>query len=109
MKPPKYRNRKTEVDGIVFDSAAEARRWCELKLLEKAGEIRGLSRQLKIPLIVNGAKICTLIIDAAYFEGQKRIYEDVKSAHTRKLPVWRLKMKLLKALYPNTEVREHVK
>ena len=108
MKPRKYFNRKVTVDGITFDSQAEHRRWCELQLLERAGHIQRLERQLKIPLAVNGVKICTLIIDAAYFEGQKRIYEDTKSRMTRKLPVWRIKAKLLKAIYPNVELREHV-
>lgn len=109
MKRSKYGAIKTVVDGITFDSKAEAARWCELKLLERAGEIRGLSRQLRIPIIVNGAKICAVVIDMAYFEGQKRVYEDVKSEFTRKLPVWSLKKKLLKALYPNTELREVIK
>ena len=109
MRRNKFNARKTEVDGITFDSAAEARRWCELKILEKAGEIRNLERQLRIPLHVNGVKICTLIIDAAYFEGQKRVLEDTKSRMTRKLPVWRLKAKLLKAIHPNVELREHVR
>lgn len=44
-KPPKYRNRKTECDGFVFDSAKEAHRWMELRLLERAGEIDRLERQ----------------------------------------------------------------
>ncbi len=39
--------RKTTVDGITFDSAKEARRWSELKLLERAGEIRNLHRQTR--------------------------------------------------------------
>ena len=47
----KYKNRKKLVDGIEFDSAKEARRWSELKLLEKAGEISDLRRQVKFVLI----------------------------------------------------------
>lgn len=39
------------VDGIRFDSMKEARRWGELRLMEKAGEIRNLRRQVRIPLI----------------------------------------------------------
>ena len=46
----KYHNRKIEIDGITFDSAKEARRWQELKLLERAGEIYDLQRQ--VPFIV---------------------------------------------------------
>jgi len=34
----KYHSRKTEIDGIVFDSKKEANRYCELKLMERAGE-----------------------------------------------------------------------
>lgn len=44
-KPSKYRNKKTVVDGISFDSKKEAARYCELKLLEKAGKISCLKLQ----------------------------------------------------------------
>ena len=47
----KYNNRKVKRDGIVFDSKHEADRWNELKLLEKAGEISNLRRQVKYVLI----------------------------------------------------------
>lgn len=47
----KYGNEKIVSDGEVFDSKREYRRWCELKLLEKAGEIWGLERQVKFVLI----------------------------------------------------------
>lgn len=50
-KPSKYKNRKTTIDGIVFDSAKEARRWQELKMLEAAGQIARLKRQQKFELI----------------------------------------------------------
>lgn len=47
----KYGNRKTVVDGITFDSKLEARRYTELKLLEKAGEISDLKLQVEYALI----------------------------------------------------------
>lgn len=47
----KYGNRKVKRDGMVFDSKREADRWTELKLLEKAGEISDLQRQVKYELI----------------------------------------------------------
>lgn len=47
----KYNNKKTEVDGILFDSKKEARRYTELRILEKAGEITDLQRQVKYTLI----------------------------------------------------------
>ena len=46
----KYRNRKTIVDGITFDSKAEANRYIELKMLEKAGYIKQLKLQPKFTL-----------------------------------------------------------
>lgn len=41
----KYHNRKTIVDGITFDSKAEAERYKELKRLELIGVIKGLELQ----------------------------------------------------------------
>lgn len=47
----KYHSRKITRDGEVFDSVKEYRRWCELKLLERAGQIKDLKRQVKFVLI----------------------------------------------------------
>ena len=57
----KYRAIKTVVDGITFDSKAEARRYGELIMLERAGRISGLTRQVSYEL-AKGVK----------FEGEKR-------------------------------------
>jgi len=46
----KYGNIKTMLDGIEFHSKGEARRWAELKLLEAAGEITKLQRQVDFNL-----------------------------------------------------------
>ena len=52
MAYKKYHNIKTKTfDGIEFDSRKEARRWNELKLLERAKEISNLQRQVKYVLI----------------------------------------------------------
>lgn len=106
MKPTKYRARKVTVDGVTFDSQGEYCKWCELKLLEKTGAIRNLERQVRVPLLVNGKKICDAVIDFAFFEGDKRVYLEFKSKFTRTLPVWRLKRKLLEAIYPVVTLRE---
>lgn len=98
MKPPKYRNRKTVVDGVTFDSAKEAKRWGELILLDRTGVIANLKRQVRIPLKVNGHLVCTFVADFTYDENGSEVVEDVKSPFTRKLPVYRIKYKLLKAL-----------
>ena len=47
----KYGNKKIEVDGIEFDSKKEARRYCELKVMERAGVISGLELQKEFELI----------------------------------------------------------
>ena len=47
----KYGNRKVVVDGIQFDSAKEARRYGELKLLQRAGQIYDLELQKEFELI----------------------------------------------------------
>lgn len=43
----KYKNHKVEIDGEIFDSRKEARRWQELRLAERADAIRDLQRQVK--------------------------------------------------------------
>lgn len=51
MAGSKYGSRKVTIDGITFDSKKEAARYQELKLLERAGEISNLRRQVKYVLI----------------------------------------------------------
>lgn len=92
----KYGARKTIVDGITFASAKEARRYSELKLLEKAGVIRNLELQSKFPIIINGIKCFSWLADFVYFEGDDRIIEDCKGFRT---PMYRLKRKCVIAMY----------
>ena len=105
MKRPKYGNRKVKMGDLTFDSAKEAKRWGELQFMVKAGEIRNLERQVRFPIIVNGVKVCTYVADYVYDEMAGRVVEDVKSAFTRKDPVYRLKNKLMKACH-GIDIRE---
>ena len=105
----KYRNIKTEVDGIVFDSKAEARRYAELNLLEKNNKISDLRLQPEFDCVVNGQKICTYKADFEYWirdkefsPDDKYIVEDVKGFKTQ---VYKLKKKLVEALH-GVEIRE---
>ena len=41
----KYNNKKVVLNGITFDSQKEARRYRDLSLLERAGEIKSLELQ----------------------------------------------------------------
>ena len=47
----KYGAKKVEIDGIIFDSKKEGRRYQELKMLQTAGDISELQRQVKYILI----------------------------------------------------------
>lgn len=105
MKRPKYGNRKTTVDGLEFDSAKEARRWSELCLLQRGGLITDLSRQVRMPLKVNGQLVCTFVPDFTYVEKGQQVIEDVKSPITAKNRAYRIKLKLLKAL-TGADIRE---
>jgi hypothetical protein len=98
-KRSKYKNVRVVVNGVTFDSLAEAKRYSELKLLEKAGEIADLKRQERYNLWVNGHKVCAFVSDFSYVENSVPVVEDLKSQHTRSLPVFRLKAKLFKAIY----------
>lgn len=99
----KYGNKKTEIDGIVFDSKHEATRWIELKYMERAGLIKELKRQQAfclIPVIKDGCKVrqraVNYIADFTYYEkvrdGWKPVVEDAKGVRT---DVYKLKKKLM--------------
>lgn len=98
----KYRAVPVEVDGIRFASKREAARYGVLKLLEASGEIEGLELQPRFPLVVEGARVGTYVGDFRYLDGGETIVEDVKGVKT---PVYRLKKRLVKALY-GVEIKE---
>ncbi len=89
---------RTEVDGIVFASKAESRRYAELKLLEKAGEVFGLVLQPSWGIYANERTlkpIAHYVADFSYTDKSgKLVVEDVKGVKT---PVYRLKKKLVEA------------
>lgn len=104
----KYKNKKTQVDMYVFDSAKEAQRYRELKLLEKAGEISNLELQprflLQDSFKKNGRtyRKVEYVADFQYIENGKTIVEDVKGIQT---DVFKLKHKIFEKMYPNLELR----
>lgn len=104
MPRNKYGAKPTVVDGIRFHSKRESERYSELKLLQRAGEIRDLTMQPKFPIVVNDEKICVYIADFSYIENQEIVIEDVKGAKTA---LYSIKKKLVEALYDVkiTEVR----
>jgi Protein of unknown function (DUF1064) len=103
--PNKYRAIKTVVDGIRFDSKREARRWVELRLLERAGQISGLHHQIRFDLVVNGVRIGRYTADFQYRENGELVVEDVKSPATKKARDYVLRKKLMLAIH-GIEIRE---
>lgn len=99
----KYRAIPTVVDRHRFASKFEAMRYSELKLLERAGQIRALTLHPKYPLMVGDELICTYIGDFGYFEKGKAVVEDTKGFAT---PVYKIKRKLFMVCYPDIEHRE---
>lgn len=105
----KYNNRKVTINGEQFDSQKEANRYCELLLLQRAGKIKDLQRQVKfvvIPSITIDRKVvereCSYIADFVYIdETGEKVVEDVKGYRDpssagyakfvikRKLMLWR--------------------
>ena len=100
----KYGNHKCMMDGIVFDSKKELRRYQELTILQKAGQIQNLQRQVKYQLIPsqfdvverfskNGKRLkdaerliekeCSYVADFVYEEGGKTVVEDTKGFRTK--------------------------
>lgn len=90
----KYHSRKITKDGITFDSVKEYRRFCELSLLERAGQITDLHRQVKFVLIpaqyAGEGKFrrciereCAYNADFSYYENGELVVEDTKGFRTK--------------------------
>lgn len=98
----KFSARKVTLDGFEFASAAEAKRYGDLKLMQRAGLIRGLGVHPGYPLVINGVTVGKFTADFAYFEGGQKVVEDVKGVVTEAAS---LRMRIFMALYPEHELR----
>lgn len=114
----RFNNKRVEHDGYTFDSKAEMHRYCELRLLQLAGEISNLQVHPKFDLSVNGRPILTrsdgypngrkvhCTWDFGYLKpGAGVVYEDVKSPASN-TQVYRLRRALFEALYYPAQVVE---
>ena len=96
----KFGNKEMELDGIRFQSRKEGRRYAELRLMERAGEISGLQTQVPFVLIPaqrdeKGRVIeraASYVADFVYNQNGKLVVEDAKGYRT---DVYRLKKKLM--------------
>ena len=99
----KYHSRKITKDGITYDSVREYRRLVELQLLERAGKISKLQRQVKYELIptqrVDGKVVerpVTYVADFVYQENGQLVVEDSKGFKTKD---YIIKRKLMLSVY----------
>ena len=97
MTMNKYGARKIKdpATGFVFDSKAEFIRWCELRIMERAGKISDLQRQVKYELIPKqkGERACTYLEDFVYKDSDgNTVVEDTKGVKT---DAYRIKKKLM--------------
>lgn len=110
-KPSKYKNKKVTVDGITFDSQLESYRYQELRLLERAGKITDLKRQVKYTLIpsqkINGKVVereCCYYADFTYTDANtgEFVCEDAKGMKTKE---YKIKKKLMLYIF-GIEIKE---
>ena len=94
-KANKYHAKKVVVDGLTFDSQKEANRWQQLKLMQQAGLIKNLERQVPYPLAkvidgtdyvvrTQGGGCMRYYADFRYYDvgRKKEVVEDVKGVDT---------------------------
>lgn len=93
----KYQARRVRLDGYWFDSKAEAKRYEELKLRVKAGQITGLTVHPVYPLVINGVSVGRYTPDFRYTENGLTKIEDVKNELTKYISSFRIKV--FQALY----------
>jgi hypothetical protein len=117
MVKSKYGSKKVTRDGETFDSLKEYRRFCELRLLERAGAIQNLQRQVKFVLIPAQYEFlgytktgkekkkciereCAYIADFVYDENCKIVVEDVKGyKQSTAYQLFSIKRKLMLKVY----------
>jgi hypothetical protein len=91
------------IDGQTFDSGREAKRYAELCLLERAGEITDLEIQPVFPVAIAGKPFCRYTADFSYRDRDGRfVVEDVKSSGTAKDAAYRLRKKAAELAYSIT-------
>ncbi len=112
----KYRNKKVTYNGMEFDSGKERDRYFELEVMQRAGQIKNLRRQVTfelipyqkvlVPVFGGGTRCVTekavrYIADFVYEDKStdRTIVEDVKSPITRKQPEYIIKRKLMLERY----------
>ena len=100
-KTNKYGAKTANVEGITFHSKREAEHYKELLLLERAGEISDIQRQVLLRLEVNGKIVCRWKPDFIYRRKDGRmVIDETKGFRTRDFDIkWKLAQALLEDEY----------
>jgi len=93
----KYRNKITEIDGIKFRSAKEAKYYGKLKMLLGKGDLLDFKMQVKYKLEVNGIKITTYTAD--FVETWSKSGVKVVDVKGMRLPLYLIKKQLMLAVH----------
>jgi hypothetical protein len=94
--------------GVVFASKKEMKRYAELQLLQRAGEVQDLELQPEFRVSINDQHFCTYTADFAYTEKGQRVIEELKSTGTAKDAAYRLRKKAAELFY-NIKVKVIIK
>lgn len=80
----KYHAKKVKTADGTFDSQREYQRWCELKLLQRAGKITELQRQVRFELLPSRGRERAVhyIADFTYRRDGELVVEDAKGVRT---------------------------
>lgn len=95
-KKHKYNAKSKKVDAIRFASGLEAKRYGELRLMQRAGMICNLRLQVPFMLEVNGIEIAQYDADFVYEQSGQVIVEDTKGYATTE---YKIKRALMLALH----------
>ncbi len=101
-RPNKYGAKKTWSDNVLFDSKLEAGIYEQLKMLQQAGQLGDLELQKEFVITVNGKQICIYIADFVFKVKDTTVIADAKGVLT---DVFKLKWKLMQAVYPEYDYR----
>lgn len=92
----KYKAKKCTMNGVNFDSKAEMNRYCQLRIMQMAGEIKNLKCHPAFDIDYNEKHICKVELDFCYEEDGMTIVEDVKGCDNA---LSKLKRKMVKAFH----------
>ncbi len=103
----KYNNRRTEYKGYYYASRKEADYAQELDMRVRIKDIKEWEKQKTIHLNVNGIHICDYRIDFIIYHNDKTTeYVEIKGME---LPEWKMKWRLLEAMFLKEIERGEVK